>query len=204
MSPFEFFFSFYGLVLGLSVSVIAAGLASAIQHRRTVRIGWFTPLLAVFMALDIASFWETAWTAFRDLPFSYGLLVAGLAIALVYFIAASLVFPHQISDGIVLDDHFWANKRPALLLLLAANTLLVMATIGLAEATPRGRMLVANYALTWGLYVALILPAALSRRPRLVGAMLALHTAIYLLIAGATLANPGQGAHPGAAAQAAS
>ena len=56
MSAFEFFFSFYGLLLGLSVAVIATGLATAIQHRKKIRIGWLTPLLALLVALDVASF----------------------------------------------------------------------------------------------------------------------------------------------------
>ncbi|WP_092312379.1 hypothetical protein [Brevundimonas viscosa] len=106
MSAFEFFFSFYGLLLGLSVAVIATGVATAIQHRRKIRIGYLTPMLALFVGLDIASFWDSAWTNFRHLPLSYGLLVAGLGIALVYFIAASLIFPHDFADGQSLDDHF--------------------------------------------------------------------------------------------------
>ena len=187
MAPFEFFFSLYGLVLGLSVSVIATGFATAIQHRRRVRIGWLTPLLAAFVCLDIASFWETAWNAFRDLPFSYGLLVAGLVIALVYFTAASLVFPHQVEEDTALDDHFWANKRPTLLLMIAANTLLVLATSALVHGTPRGDTLSMHYAATWLLYVVLILPAALSRRRWLVATLIGLHTAVYLAIAALTL-----------------
>jgi tetrahydromethanopterin S-methyltransferase subunit G len=96
LSAFEFFFGFYGMVLGLSVAVIATGFATSIQHRKAIRIGWLTLLLALFVSLDIATFWDAAWHTFRDAPFSYGMLVIGLAIALVYFIAASLIFPHQI------------------------------------------------------------------------------------------------------------
>lgn len=188
MSPFDYFFTLYGLILGLSVSVIATGFATAIQHRRSLRIGALTPLLATFVCLDIASFWETAWRAFRGLPFSYGLLVAGMVIALVYFIAASLVFPHRIEDGMALDDHFWANKRPALLLTSAANTLLVLAVVALTRGQGSGA-LIANYLVTSGLYLLLIIPAALSRRRPVVIALLGLHTAVYLLIAVANLAG---------------
>ena len=111
MSAFEFFFSFYGLLLGLSVAAIAVGVATAIQHRKRIRIGRLTPLLGLFVILDIATFWDAAWVNFRHLPFSYGLLVAGLAVALIYFMAASLVFPHEIEEGMNLDDHFWDNKK---------------------------------------------------------------------------------------------
>jgi len=38
MSPFEFFFSFYGLILGLSVAVMATGAARAFKHRKAVDV----------------------------------------------------------------------------------------------------------------------------------------------------------------------
>ncbi|RZJ27872.1 MAG: hypothetical protein EON85_10285, partial [Brevundimonas sp.] len=125
MSAFEFFFSFYGLVLGLSVAVIATGAARAFKHRKTVRIGWKTPLLALFAAFDIATFWDAAWTNLGEAPYSYGMLLAGLVVAIVYFIAASLIFPEPEDDARSLDQHFAANKRAVLLLLTLANLLMV-------------------------------------------------------------------------------
>ena len=183
MSAFEFFFSFYGLLLGLSVAVIATGLASSIQHRRRIRFGWKTPMLALFVALDIASFWDSAWTNFQHLPFSYGLLVVGLAIALVYFIAASLVFPHEIEDGLNLDDHFWANKKVVLLLLVAANTLGLLAAVPANLARPHGDFLLINYAVAISLYYALIIPAALARKATLFAVTIGLHIVIYIFFA---------------------
>lgn len=201
MSAFEFFFSFYGLLLGLSVAVIATGLATAIQHRRKIRIGWLTPLLALFVGLDIASFWDSAWVNFRDLPFSYGMLVIGLAITLVYFIAASLVFPHEIEDGASLDDHFWANKRVVLMLTVVANTMVVLAAIVLNLGKPGGMVMIVAYLLNLALYLALVIPAALARRPPLFATMIGLHMAVYILLAVASLVAPeamaaGQTAQP--------
>ena len=194
MSAFEFFFSFYGLLLGLSVAAMATGLAMALQHRKTIRIGYLTPLLAGFVALDIASFWDSAWTAFRDSPFSYGLLVAGLLIALVYFIATSLIFPYSLEDGQSLDDHFWANKRVVLLLTTAANLLMLGLSAPSILARPHGLSVMASYGVTLGLYVLLIVPAALTKRPLLFTVLVGLHTAIYMLIAVRTLLAPGLGA----------
>ncbi|MDI1279949.1 hypothetical protein [Brevundimonas sp.] len=183
MSAFEFFFSFYGLVLGLSVAVIATGLATSIQHRKTIRIGWLTLLLALFVGLDIATFWDAAWHTFRDAPFSYGMLVIGLVIALVYFIAASLVFPHAITDGQDLDDHFWANKKIVLLLTTAANIMVVAASLSQVTGRPDSMAIVLTYAASLTLYVALIVPAALTRRRRLFAALIGIHVLIYLVIA---------------------
>jgi len=190
MSAFEFFFSFYGLVLGLSVAVIATGLATAIQHRKQIRIGWLTPLLALFVGLDIASFWDSAWVNFRHLPFSYGMLIAGLAIALVYFIAASLVFPHDLDDGQSLDDHFWANKKVVLLLTIAANVLgvAVMAVANMGRED--GMVIVQGYLMNLAFYALLVAPAAFARRGRLFAALIGLHIVIYLVIAGLSAAFP--------------
>ncbi|WP_428148939.1 hypothetical protein [Brevundimonas sp.] len=190
MGSFEFFFSFYGLLLGLSVAVIATGVATAIQHRKKVRIGKLTLLLATFVALDIATFWDSAWTNYRDFPFSYGLLVAGLAIALTYFIAATLVFPHAIEDGDSLDDHFWANKRIVLLLLVAANALAMVMTLLGNVGKPGVQLLLINYAVNMALYLALVVPAAFAKRARLVFWTLGAHVVIYLLIAVATGVAP--------------
>lgn len=193
MSAFEFFFSFYGLLLGLSVAAMATGLAVALQHRKTIRIGYLTPLLAAFVALDIASFWDSAWAAFRDAPFSYGLLVAGLLIALVYFIATSLIFPYSLEKGQSLDDHFWANKRLVLLLTTAANLLMLALSAPSILARPQGLLVMANYGVTMGLYILLIVPAALTRRRMVFTVLVGLHTAIYLFIAVRTALPPGSG-----------
>jgi len=183
LSAFEFFFSFYGMVLGLSVAVIATGFATAVQHRKSIRIGWLTLLLALFVSLDIATFWDAAWHTFRDAPFSYGMLVVGLAIALIYFIAASLIFPHQIADGMNLDDHFRRNKKVVLLLTVGANLLMVIVAMAQILGRPDAMAIVITYAGSLLLYLVLIVPAAFTRKPKLFAVLVGLHVAVYLLIA---------------------
>jgi tetrahydromethanopterin S-methyltransferase subunit G len=190
VSAFEFFFSFYGLVLGLSLAVIATGLATAIQHRRKVRIGWLTPVLALFVVLDVASFWDFAWTVFRDVPFSYGLLVASLVVAVVYFIAASLVFPHQIEDGMSLDDHFFANKKVVLLLTTAANVLALLVAAPILAGKPTAAMLMMNYGSALVFYVALVVPAAFIDNRKVFAWLTGIHIGIYLFSAIITAAMP--------------
>ena len=70
MSPFEFYFSFYGLLLGLSVAQVAGGIGHAVVIRRDSRLGWLTPLLSLFVLLDVASFWVWAWGSRRYDPAS--------------------------------------------------------------------------------------------------------------------------------------
>lgn len=149
MSAFEFFFSFYGLLLGLSAAELVGGFARVLQERQRVRFGWLTPLLAVFVALDVATFWNQAWIIFRGAPFSLALLFVGLVVAATFYIAASVTFPRVpaegVEDRIDLDDHFWAYRRLVFVCILIANliiaglmSLLVFASDGFAAvSTPR-------------------------------------------------------------------
>lgn len=190
MTAFEFFFSFYGLMLSLSVGTLAIGAARAFKHRRTVPVGWLTPLLAVFVALDIATFWDAAWTNFRHLPFSYGLLVAGLIIATVYFIAASLIFPDDSDHPASLDEHFWANKRAVLLLLILANLLGLAGALMANWTRENGLGLMLGYGLNLSIYLLLVGVAAMTKRRGLFGAAIGLHTVLYLVIAVLTALHP--------------
>ena len=115
MSDFEFIFALFGLLIGLSLTVVLAGLARAIEMRlrpgSTVRIGWLTPMLGMFVILDLLSFWQAAWVAKDVLAVSGGSLLAVTAFACAYFLAASLVFPREIDGETHLDDHFFRVRR---------------------------------------------------------------------------------------------
>lgn len=131
MSAFEFFFSFYGLLLGLSVAELVGGFSRVLHERQRIRFGWLTPLLAVFVAIDIATFWNQAWVIFRGAPFNFALLMLGLLVAGTFYVAASVTFPRVTAEGVEtrvdLDDHFWAHRRIVFACVLAAN-LIVAAT----------------------------------------------------------------------------
>jgi len=133
MSAFEFFFSFYGLLLGLSVAELVGGFARVLHERQRVRFGWLTPLLAVFVAVDLATFWNQAWRFFRDAPFNPALLLVGLVIASTFYIAASVTFPRVSAEGVEtridLDEHFWSHRCVVFGCVLAANAL-VWALLG--------------------------------------------------------------------------
>lgn len=190
MSAFEFFFSFYGLVLGLSVTVIATGIARAFKHRKTVPVGWKTPMLAVFVALDIATFWDAAWTNFSTAPYSYGLLIAGLVVATIYFVATSLIFPEPEDTAPTLDAHFWANKRAVMLLLILANLMMLAGSVWMNLTKSNGMEVAVSYGFNLLIYLVLVIPAALTRRAWLFALTVGLHIALYLYLVGLSLLNP--------------
>ena len=124
MDLFNFYFSFFGLLLGLAAAEVAGGFATAIQARRQIPIGALTLLLALFVLVDLASFWRWAW-ANREFVSLRGLLIeASLLVTLPYYLAASLVFPRVNERVASLDEHYWANKRFVVAGVLCANTII--------------------------------------------------------------------------------
>ena len=137
MSAFEFFFSFYGLLLGLSVAELVGGFARVLHERERIRFGWLTPALALFVAIDIATFWNQAWVIFRGAPFNTFLLLVSLSIAATFYVAASVTFPRVSAEGaherVDLDAHFWAHRKLVFGCILAANLIVAVMIIILAQ-----------------------------------------------------------------------
>lgn len=140
MSAFEFFFSFYGLLLGLSVAELVGGFARVLHERERIRFGWLTPALALFVAIDIATFWNQAWVIFRGAPFNTFLLIVSLSIAATFYVAASVTFPRVSAEGaherIDMDAHFWAHRKLVFGCILGANLIVAVMVIILAQADP--------------------------------------------------------------------
>src|SRR5689334_18788871 len=124
MDLFNFYFSFFGLLLGLAATEVAGGFANAIQSRRQIPIGALTLLLALFVLIDLSSFWRWAWTN-REYVSLRGLLIeASLLVTLPYYLSASLVFPRSNEQATSLDQHYWANKRFVVAGVLCANAII--------------------------------------------------------------------------------
>lgn len=160
MSAFEFFFSFYGLLLGLSVAELVGGLARVLHEKQRIRFGWLTPLLALFVAVDIATFWNQAWVIFRGAPFNTFVLLVSLSIAATFYVAASVTFPRLSAEGaddrIDLDDHFWAHRRTVFGCILAANLIVAVGVLLLAQLNPDFARLAASVRLWAGVSIFVI------------------------------------------------
>lgn len=119
MSRFEFIFTLYSLLLGLSLVELISGLGRTLKARLHVddigaaalKIGWLTPLLGFFVMLDLLSFWSAAW-AVRDMISVIGAtLMAIMLFASSYYLAAHLVFPDVIPSDGDLDKHYFRVRR---------------------------------------------------------------------------------------------
>ena len=75
-----------------------------------MRIGWLTPALAIFVLLDITSFWLFAWAIRNSIAITWASMYLGLLIAIVYFMASGLVFPRNLEEWPDLDVYYWNHK----------------------------------------------------------------------------------------------
>ena len=111
MSDFEFLSAFFGLLIGLILAELATKFADAIDAHRHRPIGLLTPLLALFVMLDITGFWLFAWSMRTVLTISWHTVFMSMTLAITYFLAASLIFPREPGQWSNLDEHYWARKR---------------------------------------------------------------------------------------------
>jgi hypothetical protein len=182
MSAFEFFLSFYGLLLGFSLVEVLGGLARTVEARlrpgTDFRIGWLTPLLGVFVLLDLVSFWGAAWTVRDFLTIDWPTLVFSLGFTGAYYLAAHLVFPHAPEEIPDLDAHYFRVRRIVLGVLLA----LLVFQLGYYATIPQLATVLARPQ-TWiltGMLVALMIAAMCVRGTRISALLLAAMSIRYL------------------------
>lgn len=131
MDGFNFVFTLYGLLIGFSLVEVLGGQARALEaqigaarsDKRPFRAGWLTPLLGLFVMLDILSFWGSAWVARDHLSMNGPVMLGGLFFAGSYYLAAHLVFPGEPTDWPDLDVHYFLVRRPVL------ATIMLLATV---------------------------------------------------------------------------
>jgi hypothetical protein len=114
LDAFNFAFSLFAIILGLSLAKVLEGFARALKRRRVVHLGWLTPMLAVFVMLDLTSFWESGWAARKFLAPQYGMLLIGLVMCGLYYIAASIIFPGEFGNRDDFDEHYIEHRRQVL------------------------------------------------------------------------------------------
>jgi hypothetical protein len=189
MSPFEFVFSLLGLLLGLSLVEVLGGLARTLETRlrlsrrqqqdRGFRIGLLTPLLGVFLMLDLISFWRAAWIARDHLPATGTGLFSGLLFTGSYYMAAHLVFPREIESEPDLDAHYFRVRR----IVLATVLGLLALQMGLWFSVPELAAYFDKMPSLWmklGLFATLLIAALLAPGKRLNLLLLVLLVGYYL------------------------
>jgi hypothetical protein len=187
VSAFEFIFSLFGLLLGFSLVEVLGGLARALavllrpaeQRPAGFRLGWLTPLFAVFVLLDLVSFWGAAWFARDVLSVSVGTLFGGLFFAGAYYLCAHLVFPSELAQSGDLDAHYLRVHRVVLLGLLG----LLLLQLGFYAVTPSlAPALLSARSLIFTVVLVLLMSAAAVVRSRRWSAVLLVALVVRYLV----------------------
>ena len=171
MSSFEFVFSLFGLLLGLSLAEVLTGFANTVRARRPMarggrpesRLGWLTPTLGLLLIIDLVSFWQNAWREKAALIVGLNPMLYVTLLASIYYVAASLVFPRDGDDWPDLDDYYMANKNFVLGAVLFVNVLVIVGywlLHGLAFITPA-------FGVVWALFISLAIGLLATRNKRL-------------------------------------
>ena len=139
MDAFNFAFSMFAIILGLSLAKVLEGFARALKRRRVVHLGWLTPMLALFVMLDLTSFWESGWATRKFLTPQYGMLLIGLVMCGLYYVAASIIFPGEFGDRDDFDEHYIEHRRQVLGAILICDLMQIgpIAIIRFAEVPTR-------------------------------------------------------------------
>lgn len=187
MSEFEFVFALYSLILGLSLVELLTGLGRTLElklardaENRAFRIGWLTPLLAVFVILDLLSFWMFAWLVRESIIASTGMILGVVVFAGAYFLASRLVFPSEPENFVDLDTHYLRVHRivfAMLVVMVVVQWLFLITVPALVERLSSPVTLGMT-----GLLLALMIGAGITRSRTAGIVLLALLIARYLVI----------------------
>jgi hypothetical protein len=124
IDSFSYFITFYSLILGLALTELLGGFAHMVRAKALKKLEPQTALLALFILVDICSTWVDGWLSLKDVTVNFAGLWAPVLLAICFYLAASVVFPHDDSDHERLADYYRERKRFVVGLLLAGEMLI--------------------------------------------------------------------------------
>jgi hypothetical protein len=134
LDQFEFFFTFYGLLLGLAAAEILGSLGRFVRHGALGAIRAQSALLALLTFLLICATWIDAWSLRATYDLELRSLWAPIGTATAYYLAAVVIFPRESAAWDEMDSYFAKRKGFIIAALVAAELFVtVMSFPALAE-----------------------------------------------------------------------
>ena len=121
LDRFSFFFSFYGLILGLAVAELLSGFAGMVRAHALKKLEAQTALTALLTLTAIVATWVDAFSMERSLTLDFRDLWAPIVLAIIYYLAAAVISPRDVRQHAHLRAYFAARRKFVIGLLFAAE-----------------------------------------------------------------------------------
>jgi hypothetical protein len=127
MSAFDLILRLFGLLLGLAMGEVLAGVVRTFRLKldltptpaAKVRVGWLVPLLGLLILLAQISFWLSFYELHGNVPLDLLMLAGILAVVGGFYVISGLVFPSHPERWPDFDDYYFRVRRSVLGGLLA-------------------------------------------------------------------------------------
>lgn len=128
MNPFDYLFSFYGLLLGIAVANVAIGFADMWRDCEKITVGTCPPLVASSVLLGGMNIWLQMWNTRPYLTVDGLQMLAAAAVSLPYVFVSRAIFPGiEDQPERSLEQHYLKHRR-MILILLAIPPIVSVAT----------------------------------------------------------------------------
>lgn len=123
MDKFSYFIVFYSLLLGLALTELLGGFARMVRARALRRLEPQTALAALMILLYLCATWLDAWDSLHSITLDFAGLWEPVLLAIFYFLAAAVIFPHDEADHERLAAYY-QERRPFVMTMMFAASLL--------------------------------------------------------------------------------
>jgi hypothetical protein len=151
-----------GMVIGLGITRMLAGLAGFVQHPGRYRVSLLHMLWVGSILLELVLFWWWEFGLSRIPAWSFGVYLFLIGYAVVLYLISALLFPDNIAEYAGYEDFFIRRRRWFFGLLAAAFVLDVVDT--LIKGTEHWSQLSGDYLVQVPIGLALCLIAYISAR----------------------------------------
>src|SRR3982751_4944045 len=118
MGPFDYLFSFYGLMLGIAVANVAIGFADMWRDCDRIRVGICPPLVASSVLIGGMNVWLQMWDARSYVSVDGLQMLTAAAVSLPYVFVSRAIFPgREDEDERSLEEHYLKHRKVFLILL---------------------------------------------------------------------------------------
>jgi hypothetical protein len=132
VNPFDYLFSFYGLLLGIAVANVAIGFADMWRDCEKISVGTCPPLVASSVMLGGMNVWLEMWYSRPYVTVDGTQMLTAAAVSLPYVFVSRAIFPGaEQQPERSLEEHYHRHRKMILTLLAVPTIVSVGSHVGL-------------------------------------------------------------------------